>query len=303
MAYRWGLPVILQSVACEEVDESHGGVVSASVDDGVRRFGAGGEEAGPAYRAAGLGAEPGVDAVRVKTVAAQRQRLHLVPGHERGDADGALPLVHATVALLSGGRRAVERDWQSIDCVGVEAREHGRRRRGGRRGGGGLAVSAAAARPAEVEADGDEGDDEGEQAGQQRDGAAVQREVAVVDVAVPHPRHLVRRPRRGLLRRQYNQQGKHHQQHQVQHLQHGQQQEGTVQVQHIQQEQQVQEDPMQLPLENFQTMLAEQGVPFYAGLPLPATISLIAVFKHIMMLLWTLLQIHLKRRLICRLPQ
>ena len=40
-------------------------------------------------------------------------------------------------------------------------------------------------------------------------------------------------------------------------------------MQHIQQVQQVQEEPMQLPLVNFQAMLAEQGVPFYAGLPPP----------------------------------
>uniref|UniRef100_A0A8R7P660 Uncharacterized protein n=1 Tax=Triticum urartu TaxID=4572 RepID=A0A8R7P660_TRIUA len=185
----------------------------ASVDN-VDRLGdgGGGEEERAAERAAGLGAEPGVDALRVEAVAAGRERLHLVPGHQRADADRALHsrrlLLVSAVALVPGrgarrrgGGRAVERDWQPIDGVGVEA-GHGRRR-GGR--GRGLAVgvaagAAAAARPAEVEADGDEGDEEGEQAGQQRHRAAAQREVAVVDVAVPHPLHLVRRPRGALLR-------------------------------------------------------------------------------------------------------
>jgi hypothetical protein len=70
------------------VDESHRGVASV-VDVG---FAAGGhrEESSAAERAAGLGKEPGVDAVRVETVAAGREHLDLVAGHQRADADRAL---------------------------------------------------------------------------------------------------------------------------------------------------------------------------------------------------------------------
>lgn len=65
--------------------QSHG--VVASVDGGG--LGCGGEEEAPAERAAGLGPEPGVDAVGVEAVAAGRKHLHLLAGHQRADADRA----------------------------------------------------------------------------------------------------------------------------------------------------------------------------------------------------------------------
>lgn len=91
---------------------SHGGVVVvAAVDVGFGGGGGGGEEEAPAERAAGLGAEPGVDAVRVEAVAARRERLHLLAGDQRADAYRALRrlvVVDATAAdaaALPGGRR------------------------------------------------------------------------------------------------------------------------------------------------------------------------------------------------------
>jgi hypothetical protein len=127
-----------------------------------------------------VGPEPCVDAVRVEAVAAGREHLHLLPGHQRADADGAQRLV---VVAGRRRRRAVQLHGQAADGVGVEA---GQRRRASLRV---VAVAVALAPPAEVQAERGEDDDGAQQPRQQRRRAAAHREVAVAHVPVPPPRH------------------------------------------------------------------------------------------------------------------
>lgn len=80
------------------VSHSHGVVGAIGLGGGY----GGGEEAA-AERTAGLGPEPGVDAVRVEAVAARREHLHLLAGHQRADADGAQRLRRLVVVVVGLG--------------------------------------------------------------------------------------------------------------------------------------------------------------------------------------------------------
>jgi hypothetical protein len=147
------------------------------------------EERGAAQRAAGSRPQPRVDAFRVEFVPAPRERLHLVALGEIAQADGA------ALRCVTARARPVHVHREPCDGGVVEAARRGggqRRREGGgrRRRPGVPRPVVAVARPAEVQADGDEADEDRHE---ERDAAPASGEVAIVHVAVSQPRRLLRR--------------------------------------------------------------------------------------------------------------